>query len=302
MLIKFCVQDHAPKHDYTRADVCRMLNLSERQLRSWERTGLVSTEESFSFSDLIALRTLQKLKQKRIPPKQIGRALDSLKRKLGGIDHPLSELRIACDGRAITVQIAGDTMEAISGQFLFNFDTAELGAMATMPVRQNAMPHSREADHWFQRGLDLEETGAPIDQAIAAYQKALELNPAAAGALVNIGTIEYRRGRFKEAERYYKQAVEADPKYALARFNLGNLYDELGDTASAFEQYHAALRLDPAYADAHFNLALLCERDGDPLKSVMHWKSYLRLDRTSNWADIARRQLERLKNAAIVRR
>lgn len=279
-----------------------MLGISERQLRAWERSGLLPPAGTFSFSDLIAVRTLQKLRQKRIPPKQIGRALDSLKRKLEGIRQPLSELRIASDGRVITVQIAGEKMEAISGQFLFNFDTAELGSLATMPVQKRSSARIREADQWFQRGLDLEETGAPPEQAVAAYEKALELNPLAAGALVNLGTIEYRRNRFKEAERYYRKAIEVDPKYSLAQFNLGNLFDEMGDTRRAFEYYEKALRLDPGYADAHFNLGLLCERVGDPLKAVLHWKSYLRLDGTSSWAEIARRQLERLKEAAIVRR
>lgn len=294
--------DQDPKQEYSRAEVCRMLGITERQLRAWERGGLLPPIGTFSFSDLIAVRTLQKLRQKRIAPKQIGRALDSLKRKLEGIQHPLSELRIASDGRVITVQIAGDRMEAISGQFLFNFDTAELGSLATMPVRQRSSARIREADHWFQRGLDLEETGAPVEQAVAAYEKALELNPLAAGALVNLGTIEYRRNRFKEAERYYRKAVEVDPKYALAQFNLGNLFDEMGDTNRAFDHYEKALELDRAYADAHFNLALLCERVGDPLKAVLHWKSYLRLDGTSSWAEVARRQLERLKEAAIVSR
>lgn len=278
-----------------------MLSITERQLRAWERGGLLAPADTFSFSDLIALRTLQKLRQKRIPPRKIGRALDSLKKKLKDIRHPLSELRIASDGRVITVQMAGERMEAISGQLLFNFDTAELGGVATMPP-QRSSARTREADRWFQRGLELEETGAPVEQAVAAYEKAIELNPLAAGALVNLGTIEYRRNRFKEAERYYRKALEVDANYPLAHFNLGNLFDEMGDTRRAFEHYQKALELDRGYADAYFNLALLCERVGDPLKAVMHWKTYLRLDGTSSWAEIARRQLERLKEAAIVRR
>lgn len=279
-----------------------MLGISERQLRGWERSGLLPETGSFSFSDLIAVRTLQKLCEKRIPASQIGRALNSLKQKLSHIEHPLSQLSITSDGRAITVQIAGERMEAISGQLLLNFETAELGGLATMPSKPRANARAREADHWFQRGLDLEETGAPIEQAIAAYQKAVELNPKAAGALVNLGTIEYRRGKLKVAERFYVEAVKVDPTYPLAQFNLGNLYDELGNTPKAFEHYEHTLRLDRAYADAHFNLALLCERVGDPLKAVMYWKAYLRLDRTTSWAEIARRQLERLKEAAIVRK
>ena len=204
----------------------------------------------------------------------------------------------------IAVQIAGERMEAISGQLLFNFDTAELGGIKTLGPRAPASAQSREreSEAYFQKGLALEETGAPIEEAVQAYTRAVELNPNAAGALVNLGTIEYRLRRFKEAEKLYAQAILADPKYALAHFNLGNLQDELGNIVKAMENYGKALALNPSYADAHFNLALVSERNGDPLKAVRHWRAYLRLDRTSSWAEMARKQLDRLRQAAIVRK
>ena len=126
------------------------------------------------------------------------------------------------------------------------------------------------------------------------------MNPAAAGALVNLGTIAYRLLRFAEAEEYYKEAIAADPQYPLAQFNLGNLYDERGRTPEAFHHYRRALELNPNYADAHFNLALLCERAGEPLKAVYHWKAYLKLDKSGQWAEIARRQLDRLRQLTVV--
>jgi tetratricopeptide (TPR) repeat protein len=92
----------------------------------------------------------------------------------------------------------------------------------------------------------------------------------------------------------------ADPSYPLAQFNLGNLYDEQGRIKEAFDYYRRTLELNPNYADAHFNLALLCERTGDPLKAVHHWKVYLKLDNSGQWAEIARRQLERLRQATVV--
>jgi len=126
------------------------------------------------------------------------------------------------------------------------------------------------------------------------------LNPEAAGALVNLGTIYYRTRKYPEAEAFYRDAVEADQNYPLAQFNLGNLYDELGRTDEAFVRYRRALALNPDYADAHFNLALLCERIGDNLRAVHHWKLYLKLDRAGEWADIARRQLERLRQETVI--
>ena len=290
----------APKEEFSRADVLRQFGLSERQLRSWERQELIAPAERYSFSDLIAIQTLIKLRENRIQARQIGRALHSLRQKLDWIKQPLSELRIVSDGRKIAVHVAGQKMEAISGQILFDFDAAELGSVASFPERKSNANRLRESEAWFQRGLELEETGAPVEQAVEAYEKVLELNPEAAGALVNLGTIYYRQRRFAEAETYYRDAIEADPNYPLAQFNLGNLYDEQGRLDDAFRHYRKALELNPSYADAHFNLALLSERTGDNLKAVHHWKAYLKLDSSGQWAEIARRQLERLRQATLV--
>jgi tetratricopeptide (TPR) repeat protein len=289
----------APKEQYSRADVRRQFGLTERQLRSWERQDLIAAAESYSFSDLIAVKTIVKLRENQIPARQIGEAIASLRRKLDWVKEPLSELRIVSDGRKISVHLAGQKMEAISGQILFDFDAAALGAIASFPEKKRSAQRLRESEEWFQRGLDAEESGAPVEAAIEAYAKALELNPQAAGALVNLGTIYYRQRKFVEAEKYYCQAIAADPDYPLAQFNLGNLYDEQNRLADAFERYRRALALNPGYADAHFNIALLCERTGDALKAVQHWKNYLKLDSSGQWAEIARRQLARLREAVI---
>ena len=280
-----------------------MLGISERQLRGWERQRLIPTAESFSFSDLIAVRTLRKLRDNRISSKQIGHAVQSLREKFSEVEHPLSELKISPDGRTVAVQIAGQKMEAVSGQMLLNFDSEAATAVRTWPDKKLSDERLREkqAELHFQRGLACEETGAPIEQAIEAYRAAIDLNPCATGALVNLGTIYYRMRGFGEAESYYKRAIAVDSGYALAHFNLGNLYDETGQLRNAHEYYELALRIHSNYADAHFNMALLCEKTGDAMKAVRHWKAYLRLDSSSSWAEIARRQLDKLKDAAIIR-
>lgn len=289
----------APKEQYQRAEVRRMLHLSERQLHSWERLGLVPAADAYSFRDLIALRTIAELRVRRIPLRQIGRALDSLKRRLSEVRDPLAELKIFSDGRHIAVRVAGQNMMALTGQILFDFDTSELASVQSLPPQPPPPACERDSEAWFQKGLFLEETGAPIDEAVEAYLQAVAFNPQAAGALVNLGTIRYRLRQFKEAEDYYTRALEADPNYALAHFNLGNLYDERGDLSKAHSCYEAALRVNPRYGDAHFNLALLCERRGDVLRAVHHWKAYLKIDSAGNWADIARRQLEKLRVALL---
>ena len=290
----------SPKEEYSRADVRRKFGLSERQLRSWERQRLIPAASSYSFSDLIAFQTLIKLRENKISSREILRALESLREKLGWVKQPLSELRVVSDGGRIAVQLSGQKMEAISGQILFDFDASELGGIKNFPERKPKFNRSHESEAWFQKGLELEESGAPVEDAVDAYRKVLDLNPGAAGALVNLGTIYYRLHKFEEAEKYYLAAIEADPEYPLAQFNLGNLYDEQGRFPEAVDFYRRALELNPQYADAHFNLALLCERQGESMKAVHHWKAYLKLDHSGQWAEIARRQLERLRQAVLM--
>jgi tetratricopeptide (TPR) repeat protein len=286
----------AAKQAYSRAETRRLLKISERQLKSWEHQKLLPASETYGFKELLALRTLLKLRASRVASPQIKRALTALSEKLRDIHDPLTQLKIYADGKRIRVEIDGRAMEAESGQLLLNFDAVELKRLTI-----NADQVKRAAaEHWFQRGLELEQTGAPLAEVIEAYQKAVELDPTSAGALVNLGTIQFNARNWKEAERYYVEALKADPQYALAHFDLANLYDERGNRVQALEHYQAALEISPTYADAHYNLALLYQGSNQTMKAVRHWTAYLKLDRSSHWATIARRELTKLRQAAVV--
>ncbi len=293
----------AAKQAYSRAETLRLLKITERQLQSWERQKLVPVSETYGFKELLALRTLLKLRAGRVASPQIRRALTALGEKLRGIHDPLTQLKIYADGKRIRVDIDGRAMEAESGQLLLNFDRVELKRLLAFRTPDQPNPeHVRRAaaEHWFQRGLELEQTGAPMAEVIEAYQKAVELDPTSAGALVNLGTIQFNARNWKDAERYYLEALEADPQYALAHFDLANLYDERGDRVQALEHYQAALDISPSYADAHYNLALLYQGSNQPMKAVRHWTDYLKLDPASHWSSIARRELAKIRRATVV--
>ncbi len=297
------VAGFAPKQAYTREETRRLLNISERQLKSWERQKLVSACETYGFRELVALRTLERLRKSRVAPAQIRRALAALAEKLQHIEDPLTQLKLYADGKKIRVDVEGRAMEAESGQLLLDFDPVELNRLLEFRGRDNGQTErdkKAEAERWFQRGLELEQTGGPPAEVIEAYKKSLELDPRSAGALVNLGTIYFNAREWKQAERYYQQALEADPEYSLAHFDLANLYDERGDRKKAVEHYTAALVISPHYADAHYNLALLYQGSSQPMKAVHHWTAYLKLDPSSHWANIARRELTKLKQAAVL--
>ncbi len=292
---------------YTRKDVCRLLKIENRQLKSWERQQLIPELAQYRFSDLLLLKKIIRLRSEHAHPRLIKQALTAARERLKDLPHQSADVQVYKEGRRVRIQIGKQKMEPLSGQLLFDFAEGEIQKLLQLPASQNSghaiaekLRNKIEADHWFEKGLELEQRGAPYEQIIAAYEKAAELDPHSAGALVNLGTVFFNGHAWADAEEHYKKAIAIDPNYALAHFNLGNLYDEQGDATNALLHYQDALRLHPSYADAHYNLALLCQSLRDVLGAMRHWRAFLKLDSGSTWAQIARRELSKLEAATIV--
>jgi Tfp pilus assembly protein PilF len=293
----------AVKQAYTRAELRRLLGISERQLAGWEEQKLVALGDSYGFKELLGFQTLIKLRKNRVALSQIRRALAALRTTLRHIDNPLTELKLYADGKRIRVELDGRAMEAESGQLILNFQESELTRLLQFPVKSQASEDRDRrltAEKWFQRGLDMEQSGSPVEEVVGAYRKAIEFDPKSAGALVNLGTIYFNARKWADAERHYRQALEVDPEYALAHFDLANLYDERGDRNKALAHYEAALKIAPNYADAHYNVALLYQGSNQTMKAVRHWRTYLKLDPSSHWAKVARRELAKLREATVL--
>lgn len=301
------VSGPATKASFTRDEVCRLLGIRESVLEDWEEHGFVPRAETYAFKDLVALKTLRQLRARRMPAARIRLILDSLRTKLRHVGDPLKELKIFTDGRRLAVQVDGRRMEPLTGQLLLDFDQEEIQRLLEFPARraertlqQELEKRLREAEQWFERGVEMEQMGAPPEQIIAAYEKAIERDPDAPAPHVNLGTVYFHMQRWKEAEACYRAALEAKPDYPLAWFNLGNLYEEIRDPDRALECYLKAIAIDPKFADAHYNAALIYQSRHDTLNAVRHWQQYLKLDPSGYWAGIARRELARLKEETLV--
>ncbi|MBV8896063.1 MAG: tetratricopeptide repeat protein [Acidobacteriaceae bacterium] len=293
---------------YTRKEVCRLLKLENRQLKSWERQELIPEANVYSFSDLLILKKLARLRSEHVHPRLMKQALHKVRDVLRKLPELERDVQVYKEGRRVLIQIGKQKMEPVSGQLLFDFAEEEINKLLQLPASQKSgariaerLRSKLEADQWFERGLELEQTGAPYEEIIEAYQKAAELDPQSAGALVNLGTVFFNGHAWADAELQYKKALDLDPSYALAHFNLGNLYDERGDAPSALHHYHQALKHHAHYADAHYNLALLYQGMRDHLSAMRHWRAYLKLDPQSSWSQIARRELEKLESTTVVK-
>lgn len=299
--------DSAPQRSYSRDEVCRLLGIRESVLDQWERHGFLSCMEQYGFRDMVALKALRQLRARRIRPDRIRRILDALAVRLSDVQDPLRELKIFIDGRRLAVQVDGRRMEPLSGQLLLDFDKEEIRRLLQFPGKHaeatragEEASRQRESGKWFDRGVELEQTGATSQQIVAAYLKALEHYPESAAAHVNLGTVYFQLKQWRKAEEHYTAAIGCNADYALAHFNLGNLFDELNQPAQAMKSYSRALELQPDYADAHYNMALLFQGRDDTMSAVRHWRIYLKLDPAGYWAGIARRELARLRQEAVV--
>ena len=277
------------KDRFSSEDVQRVLGLTGKQLEYWDRLHLVSPRKElgnrfYDFRDLISLRTVKQLIEEGVPASRLRRALAALREKLAHVHVPLSELRVLSDGGDVVVESEGARLEPLSGQFVLNFETRELGEK----VRVMAGPN---ADDWLATALEYEAEESTRAEAIEAYDHALSIDPQKVDALLNCGTLCYEEGNLKKAAEYFMRALQVDPENALAHFNLGSVLEEVGRLEAARLHLRNAVRLDPSYPDAHYNLAFVCEKLGSQNEAQRHWQAYINLDPASPWCGYARQRL-----------
>ena len=96
-----------------------------------------------------------------------------------------------------------------------------------------------------------------VDEAIAQYQKALQIKPDNVEACNNLGNALFRKGNVDEAIVRYQKALQINPDYAEARNNLNTALLIKGRVDEAFTQCQKAMQLNPDSAEALNDLAWL---------------------------------------------
>ncbi|HZR57476.1 MAG TPA: tetratricopeptide repeat protein [Terriglobales bacterium] len=283
---------------YSRNDLLRILRVTARQLAGWEKAGLIVAVESYSFSDLLQIKKIRDLSAQKVRPAVIRKSLEAMQKRVAGMERPLLEASTFSSGHRIAFRHEGKVLEPIAGQFLFDFDPGQKLVVTSAPAPPSKpQVEPSDVNELFAHGIALEEDPNSQTQAIATYERVLNLDPEHAAAHINLGTLYYNRQDYSGAEEHYRAAIAIDSRYALAYFDLGNVLDETGRVAEAIQTYNTALQLAPTYADAHYNLALAYEKIKEPRKALAHWRAYVKLDTTGPWSVHARSQIQRIMQA-----
>ncbi|MCE0497563.1 MAG: tetratricopeptide repeat protein [Methylacidiphilales bacterium] len=125
-------------------------------------------------------------------------------------------------------------------------------------------------------GLALFQKGQ-VDEAIAQYQKALDLNPNNTDALGNLALAFKQRGQLDEAIALYQKILGINHNNAKAHNNLGNIFLKKGLPDAALAHYQKALEIDPSFAEAHNNLGLALYQRRQVGEAMAQFQEALRL-------------------------
>ena len=130
------------------------------------------------------------------------------------------------------------------------------------------------------------------------YREAFRLVPTHVEARNNYGVLCHRLGDSDEALRAWQHALDIEPKNAECLNNMGHVLQERGKLEAASVYLLRAVESDPEMEEARFNLALCLQALGRPRAALKQWRAYLRRWPRSDYAPRVRQHVERCRQAA----
>jgi tetratricopeptide (TPR) repeat protein len=134
----------------------------------------------------------------------------------------------------------------------------------------NAIAHDNFGSALFQKGR--------VDEAIAQYQTALQIEPGYTDAHNNLGEALFREGRVDEATAQFQKALEIQPDYVHAHYNLGIALDREGRLDEAIDQFRKTLEVLTDDLETHINLGIALAQKGLPDQAMVEFRKALEIE------------------------
>jgi len=140
---------------------------------------------------------------------------------------------------------------------------------------------------FFDRGVFWLDR-AELDNAIADFSRAIELNPNEADYYTYRGMALNRKDDPKKALDDFNKAADLAPDDPLVYLNRGNAWKQRGSFENTLSDYDRAIELDPDYNAAYFNRGLVWVQMANFDMAIQDFSAVIRLDPT-DWAAFYRR-------------
>ncbi len=114
--------------------------------------------------------------------------------------------------------------------------------------------------------------------------------------LVQIGNQQFDAGHALLAVAAYEKALKINPKDPDVRTDLGIMYRKLGRFQDALREFRTAAALDPQHPQSRYNIGVVLHSDlGDIPGSIKAWEEYLKVAPNDEQAQRVRKQVEQMK-------
>lgn len=152
------------------------------------------------------------------------------------------------------------------------------GAAPKSTLKPVQSPNPKVASEAFSQGVRHHQA-RESEQAIEAYTRAIQLDPAMVRAHYNLGLILRDKRDLDQARRSFEHALSIAPGMADARYMMALVLIDQGQDAEAAKHLSTLLDKTPQHAEAHLALGLLYKKDpakGDLARKELN--AYLKLD------------------------
>ncbi|QDU99086.1 tetratricopeptide repeat protein [Lignipirellula cremea] len=284
--------DSPAQRQYSIVELCQLLGISGRMLRSWSAAGLIDPIDDphgvpyFDFSQVAAARKLCQLMASGVSLAGVKRALTQVRQWLPDDQSLLSCLATCTSERTLLLRGADGRLAEPGGQLMFDFEEPTAPTVAIPPSAQTV-------EDLFEEAFDHEQAGRWM-AAARLYRQAIACEPDDPVLHFNLGNVYAAQQQTEAAIDCYQSAVEQDPAYAEAWNNLGNACARQQRPVAAIAALQQAIACSHGYPAAHFNLAETYAEQGRIDLARRHWRQCL--EETTD-EHLSQSALERLKTS-----
>jgi predicted O-linked N-acetylglucosamine transferase (SPINDLY family) len=192
---------------------------------------------------------------------------------------PLHQAGRLDDAEAIYRRILGDDPGHFDARHMLGVVHLQRGehiaALRNIDAALKTNPRIAAAHN--NRGTALAALGR-LDEAAAAYERAVALTPDYVDALVNRGNTLKDLDRLDEALACYNKAIALSPRHAMASMKRGNVLQGLRRDEEAVASYDRAIAIAPELVDAWHNRGVALARLDRLAEAVASYDRTMELD------------------------